>query len=638
MNNLYKEDSIESLSPREHVRLRPGMYAGDTSDATQLAIEILGNAIDEYNIGHGDLIEVYINPDWINTKDYTVVIRDHGQGFPINVLRDDGETVLQASFDVINTSGKYRDDGVYEGTAIGLNGIGAKLTNFLSHSLYVNSFNAKGETETIWFKEGIFEKRELGTSAIHLSGTEVCFSPSEEFFDSPTVNEQKLYNFCEDIACLCPGLTIIFNDKEIKHENGIRDLLQKHLGKEIEIINNPLIIQEKKDKQAISLAMSYTTRGSSNIVPYVNCGITSAGPHITSIKSTITRVLNKWAKEQGILKAADKNLDGTSLQEGLVLVANITAEGVAYDAQVKSTITKIDTSFISSTLGEQLEIWLDNNVEDGKNIIEKALVARKAAEAAKKARERVKSKAATPVKAKAIQLPTTLTDCWSKDRSKCELFVCEGKSAAAGLVAGRDSETQAVYGVRGKMLSVLKTAASNIYKNQEINNLVQALGLDVDEKTCKLVYDEKKLRYGKIIAAADADFDGFAIENLLFNILWYMCPELILYGHVYSAVPPLFRVTTKKNEYIYLRDADALVAYQKNHSSEVQSIGRLKGLGEQDSDELSYCLLDPNTRNVLKLKVDDYGKTDQMFQDLYGKRVEPRVQFLAQHLEEARID
>ena len=187
------------------------------------------------------------------------------------------------------------------------------------------------------------------------------------------------------------------------------------------------------------------------------------------------------------------------------------------------------------------------------------------------------------------------------------------------------------------MLSVLKTAASNIYKNQEINNLVQALGLDVDEKTCKLTYDESKLRYGKIIAAADADYDGFSIENLLFNILWYMCPELIVNGHVYSAVPPLFRVTTNKNEYIYLRDNTALKEYQKNHT-DIKVIGRLKGLGEMDSEELSETLLDPETRNVLQLKVKDYGKTDKMFQDLYGKRVEPRVQFLAQHLEEARVD
>lgn len=633
MNNLYKDDSIESLTPREHVRLRPGMYIGDTSDPTHLAIEILGNAIDEFNIGHGNKINVILGDN------NQVCIEDWGQGFPINVEREDGETVLQASFDVINTSGKYKDDGIYEGTAIGLNGIGSKATNFLSDYLIVTTENAKGQSEQIFFKKGIFEERKVGMHILGHQGTCVAFMPDETLFTNQKTNSKKLRDFCEDITCLCEGLTIIFNDEEIKHENGIQDLLTKHLGKDnIEILNNPLVIQKKKDKQALSLAMTYTSRGSSTIVPYVNCGITSSGPHITSIKSTITRILNKWAKEQGILKAKDKNLDGASLQEGMTLVCNITAEGVAYDAQVKTTVTKIDSSFVSSTLGEQFEIWLDNNVDDGKIIIEKALIARKAAEAAKKARERVKSKAAPTVKKKAIQLPTTLTDCWSKDRSQCELFICEGKSAAAGLVAGRDSEFQAVYGVRGKMLSVLKTAKANIYKNQEINNLVQALGLEVDEKTCKLTYDESKLRYGRIIAAADADYDGYAIENLLFNILWYMCPDLILNGHVYSAVPPLFRVTTKKNEYIYLRDEDALQAFQAERGNEIQSIGRLKGLGEQDADELSYCLLDTDTRNVLQLKVEDYGKTDKMFQDLYGKRVEPRVEFLAKHLEEARID
>lgn len=507
MNNLYKEDSIESLSPREHVRLRPGMYAGDTSDATQLAIEILGNAIDEYNIGHGNKITIIVNSQIVS-------IMDEGQGFPINVMREDGETVLQASFDVINTSGKYRDDGVYEGTAIGLNGIGSKLTNFLSHNLFVSSWNANGEYESIYFEEGIFKKRETGKEK-HSSGTLVSFVPSEEFFDTPQVNEKKLRDFCEDITCLCPGLIIIFNGVEIKHENGIRDLLQKHLGKEIEIINNPLIIQEKKDKQAISLAMSYTTRGSSSIVPYVNCGITSAGPHITSIKSTITRILNKWAKEQGILKEKDKNLDGASLQEGMVLVANITAEGVSYDAQVKSTITKIDTSFISSTLGEQLEIWLDNNVEDGKNIIEKALVARKAAEAAKKARERVKAKGVTPVKKKMMDMPSKLADCYEKDRSLCELYLTEGDSASGGCKTIRDSATQAILGLRGKVLNTMTSTPESWHKNQEIMNIVQALGFSWSSDGKSVIYDESKLRYNKFVIAADRDPDGSHIQSLI---------------------------------------------------------------------------------------------------------------------------
>ena len=629
MANEYKDDSIESLSPLEHVRLRPGMYAGDTSDATQLAIEILGNAIDEYNIGHGNIISIAL------VEDGSIIIEDEGQGFPINVLREDGETVLQASFDVINTSGKYRDDGVYEGTAIGLNGIGAKLTNFLSHWLTVTS-TKDGHSETVVFKEGMFEKRELYNDPNIKNGTRVTFLPSEEFFDNPKVNEKKLRDFCEDITCLCSGLTINFNGENISH-SGIADLLARKLGKEESLLGDFLLFQEIQGKQKISAAATYCGRSSSSITAYVNCGLTTVGPHITSIKSTITRILNKWAREQGLLKEKDKNLEGSALQEGLVFVCNITAENVAYDAQVKTTITKIDTSFITSSLGKQLEIWLDNNPTDGKIIIERALVARKAAEAAKKARAAVKAKATAPVKKKTIQLPTTLTDCWSKDRSKCELLVCEGKSAASGLVEARDSEFQAVYGVRGKMLSVLKTAQSNIYKNQEINNLVQALGMPVNEATCKLEYKPEKLRYGKIIAAADADPDGAAIENLLFNILWYMCPELITNGHVYSAVPPLYRVTTPNNEYIYLEDDIALEKY-KQSGKKIKILNRAKGLGEQDAEELSYCLLQPETRNILQLQVEDFGKTDNLFNALYGKAVEPRVRFLQEHGEEGKAD
>jgi DNA gyrase subunit B len=321
----------------------------------------------------------------------------------------------------------------------------------------------------------------------------------------------------------------------------------------------------------------------------------------------------------------------------MLLVCNIVSKNVAYDAQVKSKVTKIDTSFLVQKLSEQLELWLDQNELDGRTIIESALVARKAAEAAKKARAAVKNKAAEK-KEKAFKMPTKLTDCWTKDRSKCELFLAEGLSAASGLVEARSSEFQAIYGLRGKCLSVLKTTPEKILANQEINNLIQALGLDCDTKTAKLTYDKDKLRYGKIIASADADFDGYAIENLIFNILWYLCPELIINGHVYSAVPPLFRVTTKKNEYIYLRDANALEDYKKEHANEIAVIGRMKGLGEQDSDELSYALLDPETRHIVQLKVTDFEKTDALFEDLYGKKVEPRVKFLLEHGEEANVD
>lgn len=619
MDNLYKEDSIESLTPLEHVRLRPGMYIGDTSDPTQLAIEILGNAIDEFNIGHGNKIQINISD---NTQ---VCIEDWGQGFPINVFRDDGETVLQASFDVINTSGKYRDDGVYEGTAIGLNGIGSKATNFLSNHLLVTTENALGDSEQIFFVDGVFKERNVGKYLLGHQGTAVVFMPDSKFFTNIMVNKKKLKDFCEDITCLCPGLTIIFNNEEIKHDNGIVDLLNKNLNSEIEIIDNPFIIQQKKDKQAISLALSYTTRSNSIIIPYVNCGLTSTGPHITSIKSTITRILNKWAREQQLLKEKDKNLDGSSLQEGIVLVANITAENVAYDAQVKTTITKIDTSFISSTLGEQFEIWLDNNIVDGKAIIEKALVARKAAEAAKKARERVKAKAETKPKIKIAVMPSKLADCYSDDRSICELYITEGDSASGGAKTIRDASTQAIMGLRGKILNALTAQPASIQKNQEIMNIVQALGLSWNAKGTEVIYNRDQLRYGKIIIAADRDSDGSHIQSLVLTMFWTLIPDLILDGYVYIALPPLYKAEWNK-QYQYLDDKTALDEFRKTHSN--FTLTYFKGLGEASPQELGKMIMDPSTRNIQQVVVEDVGLTDRIINNLMGKNSTPKKEFV----------
>lgn len=501
-----------------------------------------------------------------------------------------------------------------------------------------------GKVENIEFKDGLLVERKEGKNHIvdsvthePINGTYVTWKPDPQFFTSPKTDVKYFKSFFNDITCLCPNLVVTLNDEEIHHPNGISDFIDNHLAGNIEITNNRLIIQESNGSNKLDLALTFCGNSSSRIIPYVNYGLTESGPHITAIKSTITRVMNNWAKENGLLKKGDKNLDGASVQEGMLLVCNIVSKNVAYNAQVKTAITKMDTSFITSTLGKALEFWLDCNPDAGKAIIEKALLSRKAAEAAKKAREAVKNKATKKVVDKALKLPTTLQDAWSKKRLDCELFICEGKSAASGLVAARDSETQAVYGVRGKMLSVLKTTPDKVVKNQEINNILEALGLDYNSKTGKCIYDKNKLRYGKIIAAADADYDGFAIENLLFNILWYLCPELIINGHVYSSVPPLYRVTTKKNEYIYLKDDNALNEYKKVNANKIAVIGRMKGLGECDDKELSYCLLEPESRNLYQLQVSDIEKTENMFQDLYGKAVPPRVKFLSEHLEEAQI-
>ena len=492
----YNDDSIQSLDARSHVRLRPGMYVGSTANPNHLLMEIFANALDEHNIGHGNKIVVNIN------ENGSVQVEDYGQGFPINVVREeDGKTILEASFSVTNTSGKFTDDGVYGGSSLGLNGLGGKLTNFLSEWFEVVSSNNKGKYEHLWFKDGLFQKREVGDGFTY-SGTAVTYKPDKQFFDTDKTDAKFFEEFFNDICCLCPNLTIVLNNKQIHHQRGIEEILPRKLGNNIEIINNPMTLLAERGKNKLDFALTFSGSSSSTIIPYVNYGVTDSGPHVTAIKSTITRIFNSWAKENGLLGAKDKNLDGNSIQEGMLLVCNIVTTNVAYDAQVKSRVSKMDTSWLTEILTKELELWLDNNPEDAKIIIDKALLARKAAEAAKKARAAVKNKAEK--KDKAFKLPTTLSDAWSKNRQKCELFICEGKSAMSGLVAARDSETQAVYGVRGKMLSVLKTAPDKIVKNQEINNLLQALGLDYNPQNGKCKYDKNKLRYGKIIAAADA--------------------------------------------------------------------------------------------------------------------------------------
>lgn len=625
-DNQYTEDSIETLDARSHVRLRSGMYIGSNATPNQLLLEIFSNALDEHNVGHGKIISVGIFDDG------HCFVEDQAQGFLVNSTRADGKTVLEASFSIINTSGKFKDDGVYEGSSLGLNGVGGKLTNFLSSWMTVTT-HRDGQYEKIWFKDGLFEKREVGEWKDKTSGTYVQWQPDPQFFQSGITDLKYFENFFSDICCMCPELRIELysdNNNTTIQKNGINDFVSSRLGKSVEIIDNRFILEEED----FSLGLTFTSNSDNKLIAYVNYGLSESGPHITSMKSSITRILNSWARENGLLKEKEKNLDGNAIQEGMLLICNIVSTGVTYNSQTKEKIVSLDSNFID-IFNKHFELWLDSHPDDAKVIIEKAIVARRAAEAAKKAREAVKNKASK--KDKVFKLPTTLTDCWSRNRKKTELFITEGRSAASGLVAGRNSEFQAVYGVRGKMLSVLKTKRENIIKNQEINNLIQALGLDYNPKTAKCIYDADKLRYGKIIAAADADPDGKLIENLLFNILWYICPELIINGHVYSAVPPLYRITTKDNEYIFLAGDNELEEYKKNNTQKAYLITRNKGLGEQNSEELSECLLEPETRNLYQLTVSDIGKTDKMFSDLYGKNVEPRVKFLEEHLEEAQV-
>ena len=368
MGKLYTEDSIESLSPLEFTRLRPGVYAGDTTYATQLAIEIFSNAVDEFRAGNGDKIEVGIKGDIVR-------IRDYGQGFIPNSFRDDGKTILEAAFSVLNTSGKYREDGTYEGTSLGSFGIGSKITTYLSHWLDVITYR-NGEMEYIHFNEGVFEKRESGKNMKMADGTIVEWQPSEEFFTHPEVNISELKTLFKTIAALCPGLTIELDDNGTKttyfSKNGINDLVDEAVENK-ELIKNRFVMNYQNDKNKINMVMTYTSNYSLTLVPYVNTGLTASGPHISQIKSLLTREFNKFFRDKKWLKEKEENLTGDDIQEGLYVVFNITAPNVAYDAQVKTRITKLEMAPFTQAIAEDLRVWLEHNEKEIKMIADKAL-------------------------------------------------------------------------------------------------------------------------------------------------------------------------------------------------------------------------------------------------------------------------
>jgi len=566
---LYTEESIESLSPLEFTRLRPQVYAGDCTYSTQLLVEIISNAVDEFRLGHGNVIEVEIN------EDNAIRVRDYGQGFIPNSFRDDGKTILEAAFSVLNTSGKYREDGTYEGTSLGSFGIGSKITNYLSHWLDAIT-HRDGQMEHIHFNEGIFEKRSVSKSDLP-SGTIVEWLPSEEFFTNVEVDVPAIKKLFKTIVALCPGLTIEFTnkgEKETYHsKNGINDLVDEAV-KNKELIKNRLCVNYASGKEKLNLVLTYTSNYSSTIVPYVNTGLTESGQHITQIRSLLTREFNKYFREKKWLKDKDENLTGDDIQEGMYIVFNITAPNVGYDAQVKSRITKIDMKPFTGVLAEELRIWCEANEKDVKDICDKALNARKAREAAQKARDSARE--VNKKKDKALKFDSKLADCYSKNRKECEIYITEGDSASGNLKQARDNATQAVLPVRGKIINCEKASLDKIQKNAEIMSMIQAFGLEIDVKTMKVTYHPDKIRYGKIIIMSDADVDGAHIKNLFYTFIWNFCPDLIKDGYIYAGVPPLYKVTMAK-KYYYLKNDVALEEFRKKNAGKSYTVNRLKG-------------------------------------------------------------
>ena len=546
---LYTEKSIQSLSPLEFTRLRPGVYAGSTEYSTQLLIEIVSNAIDEFKVGHGNQIDVLIN-----TKDNIYVVTDHAQGFPINVKRDDGKTVLQAAFDTLNTSGKFSDDGVYEGTALGLNGIGSKLTNYLSHWLKVSSCQ-NGKKEDISFIEGVFNKRSIENNwPKNEHGTSVEWQPSEQFFTHKEVDLNKVRKLFHVLSCLCVGLTINLTiDGKIetyKSEHGLNDLIDDEV-KDTEIINSRMNMSFDGGKNKLDMVIAYTSSYSSNMISYVNTGETDSGPHITQIKTIITREFNKFFKEKKWLKDKEANLSGDEVQEGMFVAFNLTAPGVAYDAQTKSRIVKIDMTPFTEVIAENLKNWFTNNEKDIKIIFDKSITARKAKEAAKKAREIVRKPKAKGLKAK-MAISNKFIDCVDKDPLHRNLLLVEGLSAGSSAVEARNQKTDCIYMLRGKIISPLKTSIDKILANQEMSDIIRIIGAGFGNDK----FDVDKMNFDKIVITSDQDSDGAAIELLLITFFYTYMRPLVEKGKLYRAVTPLYIVRKDDNEKYFYSDEE----------------------------------------------------------------------------------
>ena len=596
MNNLYNEKSIESLSP--------GVYCGDTTYSTQLLVEIVSNAIDEFRLGHGNQIDIYINDDKIS-------VRDYGQGFIPNSFREDGKTILEAAFSVLNTSGKYREDGTYEGTSLGSFGIGSKITTYLSHWLKV----------TTW-RDDKYETNGGDNIASALNGTEVVWQPSEEFFTNTQVELESVKKLFKTTSCLCPGLTInLYTNNEYytySSKNGINDLVDDAV-KDKELLKNRFNFNFTEGKNKLDIVLTYTSSYSLSLIPYVNTGLTESGPHITQIKSIFTKVFNKFLRDKKWLKEKDENLSGDDIQEGMYVVFNITAPGVSYDAQVKSRITKIDMKPFTAPLVEALANWLDSNEKEIKTIAEKAINARKAREAAKKAKESIREKNAPKgLKAK-MQISNKFIDCVNKNPKERNLLLVEGLSAGSSAVEARNVKTDCIYMLRGKIISPLKTSIDKILANQEMSDIVRVIGAGFGKD-----FDISKCQFNKIVITSDQDSDGADIELLLITFFYTYMRPLVEAGMLYRAVTPLYIVRTSKEELYFYTDKE--LEEWKKTAKGTYDILRAKGLGELNPADLRKVCFE--NERFKRITISDAEETTKLLEVLQGQAVEPRKKFI----------
>ena len=629
-NADYGVKQIKTLEGIEAIRLRPGMYVGSVGPdgVRHITLEIISNAVDEYLNGHCTLCKVGV------LEDGTIIVRDNGRGVPFGKAEDGSETLVNV-YTKLHTGAKFDSNGkTGYNTSGGMNGVGAKATNALSENFVVMS-RREGKMATARFTKGeLIEYKEIKDNSG--TGTSIMFKPDVTIFkEGIQLEYAPLKKQLQELAYLSPGLIfeLEYLDKPmeiITSQNGIKDYIDD-LNKEKNKLTSVFYTENIEDRIGVKIAMQYNDTYTDVYKLYTNSIPNSAGTHLTGFRTALTSTINDYARDKKLLKEKDANITGEELKEGLTLVLSFIMPDPVFSGQTKDVLSSSEArTAVQRLVAKEIKVWLDANPKDAKAIIDKALLARAAREKAKKAKETVRK----VDNKRRVLLPDVLSDANSKDRSKCEVFLVEGKSAAGTTIEARDRNTQAVFQLRGKILNVLKTDLHKALQNKEISGMIDAFGLEIQNG--KVIVDESKLRYGKIIITADADVDGSHIRVLFLTFIWKFCPELIEKGYVYAAVPPLYKATYGTNIKYLVNDA-ALTEF-RNSMKRSFELGRMKGLGEMDPDEMAETVMDANTRILKQITMEDAAEVAQTFMSLMGESVTPRKKFIEENSWRANID
>jgi len=626
----YEAQNITVLEGLEAVRKRPGMYIGTTSERGlhHLVWEIVDNSVDEALAGYCDKIEVKILPDNI------IEVVDNGRGIPTDIHPKYGKSALEIVLTVLHAGGKFENDN-YKVSG-GLHGVGVSVVNALSEWLEVEVRKA-GVIHYQKYHRGKPEEdvKIIGSCDENEHGTIVRFKADGEIFETLIYNYFTLSNRLKELAYLNKGLTITLSDlrkdekkeETYKFDGGILDFLNEIVKEDTTIIEKPFYISSEQDNVGVDVTFTYTTSQNEVIYSFVNnINTHEGGTHVQGFRTALTKVINDVGKAQGLLKDKDGKLMGNDIREGVVGIVSTKIPQPQFEGQTKGKLGNSEVSGIVNTIvSNSLKIFLEDNPNITKIIIEKILNSKKAREAAQKARELVLRKSVLEVGS----LPGKLADCTSKKAEECEIFIVEGDSAGGSAKQGRDRYNQAILPLRGKIINVEKAGLHKSLESSEIRAMVTAFGTSIGE-----TFDISKLRYGKIILMTDADVDGAHIRTLILTFLYRYMIDLIYAGNVYIACPPLYKVSSGKQIVYAYNDLELKnVLGQMNQDNKKYTIQRYKGLGEMNPEQLWETTMNPDGRLLLKVSIDNAREADMLFDKLMGDKVEPRREFIEEHAE-----